>query len=240
MRRLFFLNILLLAGIAAATLKWLELREETAKREALVSGSAPKLPAAKPTVAAPMPEKTMATNYLDIAARLLFSKDRNPAVVITPPAPPVMPSLPVTYGVLMLADPPIIMMAGKKGEAQKGFRPGDQIGDFKIVSFDTRNITFDWKGQKVLRTVSELADRDPATAALMNQQNVPAPVEQQNVQQVQTIQASRPEGPGKDIGGDMRACVANDSTAAGSVQDGYRKIVSATPFGTVCRWEKIK
>lgn len=240
MRRLFFLNILLLAGIAAATLKWLELREETAKREALVSGSAPKLPAAKPAAATPMPEKTIATNYFDIAGRLLFSKDRNPTVVITPPAPPVMPSLPLTYGVLMLADPPIIMLAGKKGDAQKGFRPGDQIGDFKIVTFDNRNITFDWKGQKVLRTISELADRDPASAALLNQQNIPAASEPQQVKQVQSIQPSRPEGPGTDIGGDMRACVPNDSTAAGSVQDGYRKVVSATPFGTVCRWEKIK
>lgn len=139
----------------------------------------------------------------------------------------------------MLADPPIIMMAAKKGEAQKGFRPGDQIGDFKIVTFDNRNITFDWKGQKVLRTISELADRDAATAALMNQQNIPA-ADTKPVQQVQPIQTARPEGPGTDIGGDMRACVANDSTAAGSVKDGYRKVVSATPFGTVCRWEKIK
>ncbi|MBM3768100.1 MAG: hypothetical protein FJW32_22175 [Acidobacteria bacterium] len=239
MRRLFFLNILLLGGIAAATLKWLELREETAKREALVSGSAPKLPAAKPVAAAPMPEKTVAANYFDVAARLLFSKDRNPTVVIAPPPAPVMPALPLTYGVLMLAEPPIIMMAGKKGEPQKGFRPGDQIGDFKIVTFDNRTITFDWKGQKVLRTISELADRDAATAALMNQQNIPA-ADTKPVQQVQTIQTARPEGPGTDIGGDMRACVANDSTAAGSVKDGYRKVVSASPFGTVCRWEKIK
>jgi len=74
----------------------------------------------------------------------------------------------------------------------------------------------------------------------MNQQNIPAPAEQKQVQNVQTIQPSRPEGTGIDIGGDMRACVANDSNPAGSVQDGYRKVVSATPFGSVCRWEKIK
>ncbi|MBM3783728.1 MAG: hypothetical protein FJW30_05165 [Acidobacteria bacterium] len=238
MGRLFLINVLLLAGIAAAALKWMDLRDETAKREALVSQSAPKLPEAKPAASVPMPEKTVAANYLDIAARLLFSRDRNPTVVVAPPPVKQMPALPLTYGVLMLADPPIIMMAAKKGDAQKGFRPGDQVGDFKIVTFDNRNITLEWDGKRVLRTVGELADRDPATQQV-HQQNIPATeAPKAVVQTVQTVMTA--SGPGVDTGGGIRACNANDSTPAGAVQDGYRKIVSETPFGKVCRWEKIK
>ena len=49
MSRLFLLNVLLLAGIAMATLKLLELRDETARREEMVHAGAPKLPQAKGT-----------------------------------------------------------------------------------------------------------------------------------------------------------------------------------------------
>ena len=62
MSRLFLLNILLLAGIAMATLKLFELRDETAKREELVHSSAPTLPKAKGTTAVVPPERTVAAN----------------------------------------------------------------------------------------------------------------------------------------------------------------------------------
>jgi hypothetical protein len=239
MSRLFLINILLLAAIAAAAMKWMDLRDETAKREAMVMQSAPKLPEAKPAAASPPPEKTVAANYLDVAARLLFSKDRNPAVVVAPPPVKQMPALPLTYGVLMLADPPIIMMAAQKGQPQKGYRPGDPVGDFKIVTFDNRNITLEWDGKKILRTVSELADRDTATQQVMNQQNIPVTEAPKPV--VQNIPSgAAANAPGVDTGGGIRACNVNDSLPAGTVQDGYRKIVSETPFGKVCRWEKLK
>ena len=115
MSRLFLLNILLLAGIAMATLKLLELRDETARREEMVHASAPTLPKAKGTTAVAQPDRTMAANYLDIASRLLFSKDRNPTVIIAPPPGKTVPAFPLAYGVLMMADPPMIMMAAKKG-----------------------------------------------------------------------------------------------------------------------------
>lgn len=246
MSRLFLLNILLLAGIAMATLKLLELRDETARREELVHSSAPTLPKAKGTTPVVPPDRTVAANYLDIAARLLFSKDRNPTVIIAPPPVKTVPAFPLAYGVLMMADPPIIMMSAKKGEPQKGYRAGDLIGDYKIVSFDNRTITFEWDGQKFTKNVQELVDRDAQSAALLNRQNVqsiPEPAAAPpttSSPQVLSNSGSTSGGMGVDTGGGIRACAPGDTAPAGTMSDGYRKIVSETPFGKVCRWEKVK
>jgi hypothetical protein len=246
MSRLFLLNVLLLAGIAMATLKLLELRDETARREELVHESAPKLPQAKGTSAVAPPERTVAANYLDIASRLLFSKDRNPTVIIAPPPVKQVPAFPLAYGVLMMADPPIIMMSAKKGDPQKGYRAGDPIGDYKIVGFDSRVITFEWDGQKFTKNVADLADRDAQTAALLNRQNTapePAAAAAAPAASTQVLSSSgstAAKGPGVDTGGGIRACSAGDTAAPGTVSDGYRKIVSETPFGKVCRWEQVK
>jgi len=246
MSRLLLLNILLMGGIAMASLKLMDLRDETARREELVRNSAPKLPQAKGTNSVPPPDRTVAANYLDIAARLLFSRDRNPAVIIAPPPVKQIPEFPVAYGVLMIADPPIIMMAPKKGQGQKGYRAGEQIGDFKIVAFDARSITFEWDGQKFTKNVQDLVDRDAKSAALLNTQNtqnVPvaeAPPAAATTTTVMTSTGSSAQGPGVDTGGGIRACTAGDSAAPGTVSDGYRKVVSETPFGKVCRWEQVK
>jgi hypothetical protein len=34
--------------------------------------------------------------------------------------------------------------------------------------------------------------------------------------------------------------VPGDTTPAGTVRDGYRKLVTQTPFGNACRWELVK
>jgi hypothetical protein len=247
MGRLFFLNILLLAGIAAAALKLMELRDETARREALVRDSAPKLPTAKPVNPVPPPGRTIAADYLDVAARLLFAKDRNPAVIITPPAPPPvkpMPALPVAYGVLMMADPPVIMMSAKKADGQKGYRAGDQVGEFKIVSFDARSIVLEWDGQTLTKDLRDLADRDAQTAALMARQEQaaaaqasPAGAPPKSAEVLGGAGSSSPKL-GIDMGGGMRACT--EDSPAGTVVDGYKKVISESPFGKVCRWEKVK
>ena len=152
MSRLFLLNVLLLAGIAMAALKLMELRDETARREAMVHAGAPKLPQAKGTAAIAPPERTVAANYLDIASRLLFSKDRNPTVFIAPPPVKQIPAFPLAYGVLMMADPPIIMMAPKKGEGQKGYRAGDQIADSKSSISIPASSSSNGKGRNLPRT----------------------------------------------------------------------------------------
>ena len=46
-------------------------------------------------------------------------------------------------------------------------------------------------------------------------------------------------GQGADMGADIRGCVADDKSPAGTIVDGRKKMVNATPFGTVCRWEPV-
>jgi mannose-6-phosphate isomerase-like protein (cupin superfamily) len=45
--------------------------------------------------------------------------------------------------------------------------------------------------------------------------------------------------PGADLGDGYRSCLAGDNSPSGSVVDGYRKVMSTSPFGVSCGWEKI-
>ncbi len=65
----------------------------------------------------------------------------------------------------------------------------------------------------------------PAAPAAAPVQNVSTPVE---------------AGPGMQLTGDLKACVVGDTTPPGTVRDGYRKVVTQTPFGASCRWELVK
>jgi hypothetical protein len=37
----------------------------------------------------------------------------------------------------------------------------------------------------------------------------------------------------------IKLCQAGDSNPAGTVVDGYRKVIKATPFGGICSWEPL-
>jgi hypothetical protein len=43
-----------------------------------------------------------------------------------------------------------------------------------------------------------------------------------------------------DTGGVNRACAPGDSSAAGTVQDGFRKVTRPSMFGQVCYWEPVR
>jgi mannose-6-phosphate isomerase-like protein (cupin superfamily) len=45
--------------------------------------------------------------------------------------------------------------------------------------------------------------------------------------------------PGADVGDGYRSCVHGDSSPAGTIADGYRKVMTTSPFGVSCGWEKI-
>jgi mannose-6-phosphate isomerase-like protein (cupin superfamily) len=45
---------------------------------------------------------------------------------------------------------------------------------------------------------------------------------------------------GIDMGDGFRSCVRGDDSPSGTIVDGYRKALNATPFGVSCGWEKIK
>ena len=247
--RLFLINLLLLAGIAGATMELKKLLDETSKREALVRASAPALPTAKPVAAVANVEKTTPANYFDIAARLLFSKDRNPAVEPPPPpAPPQMPAFPLAYGVLMIGDPPTVMLSAAKGARQRGYRPGDQVGEFKILAVTGADVTFEWQNQKITKTLGELADKEAskllAAAPPPASDNAPAaPANAPAAKAVTDLgggNSASKQGPGQVVSPTMKQCQPGDTSPDGAIVDGFKKFNTATPFGFQCRWEKVQ
>ncbi len=45
---------------------------------------------------------------------------------------------------------------------------------------------------------------------------------------------------GADWGSGFRACVAGDTSPAGTILDGYKKVISHTMMGQNCHWEQVK
>ena len=165
-QRLFLVNLLLLFCVVAAAMQLRSLVAEAEKRHAIVLDkfplpAAPARPAPLPLVGVVAPE-----TYGETIQRLLMARDRNP-IPEPPPLPPPpkeipvkpMPTLPLTYGVFSIGDTTLAMMSEKRGAPQKGFRVGDQIGEFKLLGFNSTQIQFEWDGKVITRTMDELRDR---------------------------------------------------------------------------------
>ena len=263
--RLIVLSVLLVAALSAtiwqARVRW---NDAQAKREENLNvnlnvkvkpvADAPPAPSAKPE---PLP----ATRYADVATKNLFSKDRNPDVIIDPPkveVPKPMPPLPIVYGVLSLPSGTRALMAEKPGAGSKPVRVGETIGDFTLVALDSRNITFEWDGKQINRKIEDLADRSgsgagAATGPAVISSAPPAGSPAGQSQAQPPTQASAPataqnapppSGPfGVEIGApgqSRRACRQGDTAPAGTVTSGYRKNMTSTPFGTVCAWVAVQ
>ena len=166
-RRLVLLNLALLAlaGALVWTLRanWIEAKaRERAVLQRKVAAKAVLAPPALPTVKAVAPAE-----YIDVAGKMLFSQDRNPTVVVEPPKPapePVMPALPSYHG-QMAFDEPVILLSASANTAQRSYHAGDQVGDFKLVSFDDSRVAFEWKGKNVERKLEELRPKETAAQA---------------------------------------------------------------------------
>jgi hypothetical protein len=249
--KLIALNVCLIAAIAAiawqARVQWDAMQAQRQSHlRAMVKPAAP--PPLKP---APKPDPAAAAKYLDVATKDLFSKDRNPNVVVETPKvepPKPMPPLPVVFGVMGLPSGTKAIMAEKAGAASRTVHAGDTIGAFKIVALDTQNVTFDWDGKDVSRKIEDLIDRSSApTANAQPAAGAAAPPAQGPNNPAPPPPVAAPTS-AKDLGVELgaagkpssRACAPGDSSPAGAVVDGYRKTISKTPFGSVCRWEQIQ
>lgn len=247
---------------AAAAVAWhgrVAWREAEAKRQRL---DAPVK--AAPVAIAPSqakPETPQAVKYADVANKNLFSKDRNPNIVVEPPKPAEvkkMPSLPVLYGVLGLPSGTRAIMAEKRGDPSRPVRAGDTIGEFKIVSLDTSRVTFDWDGQQISKPVDDLIDRSmaaataaapaaPAAAAPSSGPQPPsgglAPVTSSNTAGSAASTNVTNPAIGKEVGApgmSVRGCVGGDNSPAGTIIEGYKKQIVSTPFGNQCSWIPAK
>ncbi len=243
--RLIALNVILAAG--AAAFAWeaqVRMHEAEAARQARF-GKPVKAVTPPPLTPAPKPAAPTAIQYEDVAKKNLFSPDRNDDIIVDPPkveAPKPMPPLPVVYGVMTLPSGVKISMAGKAGDPSRMLHAGDTISEFKIIALDAQNVTLEWNGKPVPKKIEDLIDRSnrqpvAGAAAQVAGPAAPAPPA-----------AQAPSGPvnehpteanlGVVLTPTSRACQPGDNSAVGAVVAGYKKVVTPTPFGPVCRWNK--
>ena len=161
--RLLDLALLVLAGLLYWHLRgeWID---SHARDLALLNST---LPAARVPGLAPLDkvDAVTAAEFADVATKNLFSKDRNPHVIVDPPPPPPVkpqPPFPVAHGVMIWDGvPPTIVLSEKAGGPQKGYRPGDTIGPWTLVSVDSSYADFEWDGKEFKKRIDELIDRTP-------------------------------------------------------------------------------
>jgi len=178
-------------------------------------------------------------SYLEIAQKMLFSKDRNSQVIVDPPKPPEppkpLPPLPSVSGMMDIGDGPTVVMSEKRGGHARGVRPGETIGEFKLVAVKGDELTFAWQDRTVTRKLDDLIDRGvadagPATGGSTTASTPsPAPV----------AVVGKPE-PGVQLSEGVSSCQTGDPAPAGTVVNGMRKEISSTPFGPACRWVAVK
>jgi hypothetical protein len=241
-RNLWLLDVTLLIAIIVSAYVLRQRWFESSKREVALLKQM--VPVAPPPDIPGIPGATPATpaNYMAVAQLNLFTPDRNSDIILDPPPPPPpppeMPPLPVAYGVMDLGMGPTVILAEKAGAAHRGYRTGETIGAFKIVSLDNQEILFDWDGKPVKKTLEELRERKSSVAF---EPPPPDAKAGRPSSQPTTTTVGGAKGPvDVDLGRRTKACAADDTSPAGTVQDGFRKVLTKSPFGEVCRWEPVE
>jgi hypothetical protein len=258
-RKLVVLNLMLATMLAAAGWqireRWMEARKRAADSVAMKPGAAPSAEVPKFEGVAPL----QAASYADVATKMLFARDRNPTVVIeeTPVVVEPVPPFPVAYGVLAFGDMTTVFMSEKNGAPQKGYRVNDPVGPFKLSKVTRDEVTLDWKDRRFVKAIAELKPKDdappPADAAAAGPANEPpkkvnpdngkviVEYAQTKKEELDEIQKKASDGnPWVNVGGTNHACSPGDSTPAGTVMNGYRKVVRPSMFGQSCYWEPAR
>jgi hypothetical protein len=255
-RKLTLLNLLLVALLGAAGWQLRERWEEARiKQEAQLKRTA-SVPA-PPTVPVVETVKPVeAANYADVATKMMFSKDRNPTVVIEAAPPPPedpIPTFPAVYGVMDIGGPITVFMSDGTSSAQKGYRSGDRVGPFKLVSATRNEFVLSWKDKTFTKTLADLKPKPgqeqsaPSSAAAVPQAPQVVPLARPTVggtaadEKIKAAQKDMiKDGIMIDTGAVNRACVPGDTSPSGTVQAGYRKVMRASMFGQACYWEPAR
>lgn len=243
-RKLILLNLALAVALffVARVLhdRW---EEGKARREKVVGVKIVPAPV-QPLPPRPMVQPLAATAYVDVAQKVLFSKDRNPDVIPPPPPPPApppkIPPFPAAHGVMLWPNvaPSIILSVGN-GE-QGVYRVGDKVGEFEIAGIDEQHLTLTWKDQTFVKNISDLEALAVPTREQERQQAAnlpPSPVSAPPP----VVPPNQP-GQNMDPEGKMKTCDVTDTNPMGTVINGYKKIPLVnpmTPGGHFCLWQSV-
>jgi hypothetical protein len=238
-RKLILLNIALVVLAAAASwqlrTRWLEGKAQ--ERKVLAQSAKPMVAPPPPALETPQPAK--AAGYSEVAQKTLFSRDRNPNVVVEIAPPKPVPEFPVAYGIMSLGDEPSAILSAKSGERSRQYSVGDKVGEFTLAEIENDGIVLEWDGRQFRKSLKDLrpaappAPAAPAAAA-------PAGAAPTVVAPVRTPVASPDPGPGAQTSEEHRSCQAGDTAPAGTIRNGYRKVLVPSPFGDMCRWDLVK
>jgi hypothetical protein len=167
-RRLVLLDAVLL--LFAGGLAWMlraHYLEARARESAMLNKKVPPKAVLAPPAPAPA-RPAQPSDYVEVAQKMLFSKDRNPNVVVEAPKPvpePPMPALPIYHGQMDIGEPVAFLSLPTQAATQKGYRAGDSVGDFTLVAFDPDKIELEWHGKRVERKPDDLAPKEPPPPA---------------------------------------------------------------------------
>ncbi len=208
--------------------KWLEARKRS---EVMFTQPLKQLPP-PPYSALQRAPGVSAAAYSEVALKYVFSADRNPTVIVEPPKEKPMPELPVYYGIMSLSDGETAIMSARNGERSLGVHFGEKVGEFTLVAVEDDRITLEWNGKTVTKKTSELRPHADATQAVpVRAATVVAPPPKAP-QSAELSEAT----PWNDIGPGLRACRPGDKSPAGTLKDGWKKVLVPTPMGNSCHW----
>ena len=191
------------------------------------------------------PPKTVApAEYLDVAQKMLFSKDRNPNVIVEPEKPkpePPMPALPSYYGQMTLFDPVVFLALGAGG--QKSYHPA------------TRWARSSWSLSIVKRSRSPGTERRlsancrnwfPRSPCRSRRNRPPLSRRRRPLRRRSSRSEALPiRTPTKARWASTWAqiCTAakpGDTVPNGTVTNGYKKVIVRGLMGDSCHWEQVK
>src|SRR5208283_2046307 len=144
--------------------------------------------------------------------------------------------LPTAHGVILWEGvPPTVVLSDGHGP-QKGYHPGDKIGEFTLVSVNNKEIVFEWDGKQVSKRLDEIMEKNlvaqqDASAGTTTVSGTgasaagvhPPAAAQQGVQSLadSTSLSTNVNGPGKETGG-VRMCNAGDTSSPGTIVEGFQ------------------